>query len=227
MIFQNLTPLEEDSTVEKKIQWLKTHNHFCAKPFHTLQLEMDSKGELKSRPCCNYEGDNGPLLAHHQFSAIKADIIAGVKHTKCIKCWNTEKSNDYSERIRDLLYWPSESINDFLTTGKVSEFNIGVKFSNFCNLACRSCGPNNSSTYAQLMEQSVPIAISTDISENVETWSALLDYTKKIVDTYDVTRIGLIGGETMVQSGAEKYTKGKVLDFQMLHTFIHLSIVDY
>jgi sulfatase maturation enzyme AslB (radical SAM superfamily) len=55
------------------------------------------------------------------------------------------------------------------------------------------------------MGQSVPIAISTDISENVDTWSALLDYTKKTVDTYDVTRIGLIGGETMVQSGAEKY----------------------
>jgi hypothetical protein len=205
MIFQNLTPLEEDSTVEKKIQWLKTHNHFCAKPFHTLQLEMDSKGELKSRPCCNHEGDNGPLLAHHQFSAIKADIIAGVKHPRCIKCWNTEKSNDYSERIRDLIYWSTDSINDFLTTTQVSEFNIGIKFSNFCNLACRSCHQDLSSTYAQIKNQMVPLAMSTDISQDSTVWPALLDYTKKLTETYELVKVGLIGGETMLQQGAEQY----------------------
>ena len=172
MIFQNLTPLEEDSTVEKKIQWLKTHNHFCAKPFHTLQLEMNSRGQLISSPCCNYPGDIGLSSLEPQFLAIKSDILAGVKHSRCTRCWNTEKVNDYSERIRDLVYWPAESINNFLTTAQVSEFNIGIKFSNFCNLACRSCNSGASSTYAQIKNQTVSQFISMDISKDSANWIA-------------------------------------------------------
>jgi hypothetical protein len=205
MIFQNLTPLEEDSTVEKKIQWLKTHNHFCAKPFHTLQLEINPNGQLISSPCCNYSGDIGLSSLDQQFSIIKADVANGIPHKKCHRCWDTEKSNDYSERIRDLIYWPVDSVNKFLNTAQVSEFNIGIKFSNFCNLACRSCGPLLSSTYAQIKNQSVPLAVSTDISEDSTTWPEILDYTKKLTETYELVRVGLIGGETMLQRGAEQY----------------------
>lgn len=205
MIFQNLTLLEEDSTVEKKIQWLKTHNHFCAKPFHTLQVEMNSDGQLTASPCCNYSGDIGLSSTEQQFSAIKLDIANGIKHKKCRRCWNTEKSNDYSERIRDLIYWPTDSINKFLTTTQVSEFNIGIKFSNFCNLACRSCHQHLSSTYAQIKNQMVPLAMSTDISKDSTVWPALLDYTKELTETYELVKVGLIGGETMLQQGAEQY----------------------
>jgi sulfatase maturation enzyme AslB (radical SAM superfamily) len=103
------------------------------------------------------------------------------------------------------VYWPAESINNFLTTAQVSEFNIGIKFSNFCNLACRSCGPDLSSTYAQIKNQSVSQAISIDISRDSTVWPALLDYTKKLTETYELVRVSLIGGETMIQQGAEQY----------------------
>jgi hypothetical protein len=204
-MFNNISQLKSDSTVEGKVQWLKTHQHFCAKPFHTAQIQAHKDNNFFSSPCCNYTGEIGPVGLHSQFSKLKSDVIGGIKNDNCARCWNTEKINDFSERIRDLLPWDNTHINDFLENGTVSEFNLGVKFSNFCNLACRSCDPFLSSTYAKLKNMEAPLEASTDISDNPAAWTDLLDYTRQLTDTYDVVRIGLIGGETMVQHGAEKY----------------------
>lgn len=203
----NLSLVDESASTEEKIQWYKKHNYFCAKPYHTLQLQLHPSGQIQSKPCCNYPGDLGTDLLAQQFRSIKQDIERGVQHSGCQKCWVTEKTNDHSERIRDMAYGPARFINDFVAQGKINQFNLGVKFSNFCNLACRSCWADCSSTYAQLVGQRVSPSVSTDISDDPVTWQTLLDITARAVEQHPEVAIGLIGGESMIQAGAEKYVE--------------------
>jgi hypothetical protein len=205
MLFKNLTTLDNNSTVEQKIQWLKTNQHYCAKPFHTLQLSVNEMDQYRASPCCNYTGEIGLLPPDDQFLQLKTDIINGVKNKGCALCWQSEETNDYSERIRDMLYWQPQEINNFINTGVIKEFNLGTMFSNVCNLACRSCTPSASSTYSLITEQPVSKSLSIDIRENVDKWEALLTYTRELVEKYELVRIGLIGGETMLQRGATEY----------------------
>lgn len=205
MLFKNLTTLDNNSTVEQKIQWLKTNQHYCAKPFHTLQLSVNEMDQYRASPCCNYTGEIGLLPPDDQFLQLKTDIINGVKNKGCALCWQSEETNDYSERIRDMLYWQPQEINNFINTGVIKEFNLGTMFSNVCNLACRSCRSSASSTYSLITEQPVSKSLSIDIRENVDKWEALLTYTRELVEKYELVRIGLIGGETMLQRGATEY----------------------
>jgi hypothetical protein len=210
LIFNNLTVLDENASIEEKVQWLKINNHWCAKPFHTLQVQANTLDNLSANPCCNHNPSEFLQLPEQQFSALKADIAMGVRHKSCETCWKTEITNDFSERVRDMMYWSPKEINNFISTGviKNNEFNLGIKFSNFCNLACRSCSSGCSSTYAMItQDNTVSSAVSTDISQNATVWKSLLDLTKRLTETYEVVRIGMIGGETMIQKGATEYIK--------------------
>lgn len=206
LIFKNIKPAANNATVSEKIQWFKKHNHWCAKPFHTVQIDVDTAGNnIIVKPCCNYrESELGLLPPLEQFAQLRNDIIQGVKHAACWQCHDVEKFNDYSERVRDTVFWDGSSINELLFTGKTNEFNFGIKFSNFCNLACRSCDPTVSSTYATVTKLTDVKYKPRDIS-HTPVWQSVLDYTKQLTETYDLVHIGLIGGETMVQEGASQY----------------------
>ena len=205
MIFKNVETLTTNSTTEK-IQWFKKHQHLCSKPFNNAQIRMDpNMGKISVNPCCNYREPEQKLLSvDQQFASLRDDIVNGIKNTNCETCYNVEKFNDYSERIREMMPWSESQINEWLTTGKTRDFSFGIKFSNFCNLACRSCDSSLSSTYATLTNKPVASIESTDISQTSE-WNNILDFTKILSDQYEMIHIGLIGGETMVQKGASQY----------------------
>jgi hypothetical protein len=205
-MFSKLTPLPLGNDVGKRIIWLKENQHLCAKPFHTVQFSGAWNGDFQVGPCCNYVKNitsipkNGNL-----FEDLKSDILAGMASKHCARCFAHEKSNDYSERVRDMADWSQDMVESFLSKAQSNNFNLGVKFSNFCNLACRSCNPSSSSLYAKIKNISVPSTVSTDISQIPELWDQLLEYTKYLSETQDNLCIGLIGGETMIQRGAELY----------------------
>jgi hypothetical protein len=203
--FYNLTPYQNNFNTEEKLKWLKVNQHLCAKPFHTIQVGISQSGDFFSSPCCNYTGELGSLTKNEKFKDLKIDIKSSKKHPNCIKCWDTEKTNIFSERVKDMLDWNSEMVNNFLLTGKSNNFNLGVKFGNLCNLACRSCDGNQSSLYAQVKQQHIPVSVSTDISEMPEYWNELLEYTKRLSEEHENLCIGLIGGETLIQPGVIRY----------------------
>jgi hypothetical protein len=203
--FYNLTPVYNNFNAEDTLKWLTDNQHICAKPFHTIQVGASPNGDFFSTPCCNYTGEVGSLIKNEKFKDLKEYIKFSKKHPNCSECWETEKTNLFSERVRDMFAWTPEMIQNFLSTGKSNNFNLGIKFGNFCNLACRSCNGSNSSLYAQIKQQHIPISESTDISEMPEYWNELLEYTKRLSEEHENLCIGLIGGETLIQPGVTRY----------------------
>ena len=205
------TPWQHINTFDEKITWFKTNQHICVKPFQTLQVEVSADNKLIARPCCNYSiPEEFKLPVAQQFIEVKDDIRDGKKNSLCNTCWTIEQTNDYSERIREITPWKieadSSTLDNLLTEKKYSaEFNIGIKFSNFCNLACRSCNIYVSSTYASTIgNTNIPIGVTDDISNDPIKWKLLLSGIDEILKNNQYINIGLIGGESMIQPGAIK-----------------------
>ena len=205
------TPWQHINTFDEKIKWFKLNQHICVKPFQTLQIEASADNKLITRPCCNYKvPEEFKLPVAEQFAEVKNDIRTGKKNSLCGTCWTIEQTNDYSERIREITPWNIVSndlmISDLLTEKQYSsEFNIGIKFSNFCNLACRSCNIYVSSTFASTIgNTNIPVGITDDISNDPVKWELLIDGIDEILKHNQYVNIGLIGGESMIQPGAIK-----------------------
>lgn len=205
------TPWQHINTFDEKITWFKTNQHICVKPFQTLQIEASADNKLIARPCCNYKvPEEFKLPVAEQFAEVKDDIRSGKKNSQCDTCWTIEQTNDYSERMREITPWHIESdsvvLLELLAETKYSnEFNIGIKFSNFCNLACRSCNIYVSSTYASTIgNTNIPLGITEDISNDPVKWDMLITGIDEILNNNQYVNIGLIGGESMIQPGAVK-----------------------
>jgi hypothetical protein len=208
------TPWQHVNTFDEKITWFNKNQHICIRPFQTLQIEVSSENKLIARPCCNYAIAE-ELVADlaQQFIAVKNDIRDGKKNSLCNTCWTAEQTNNYSERIRGIVPWPLEGLQSRLEIflqekNNLDEFNIGIKFSNFCNLACRSCNIYVSSTFASITgNNNIPIGIADDISTDPVKWLQLTNLIDQVLETYQYVNIGLIGGETMIQPGAVKFVE--------------------
>jgi organic radical activating enzyme len=203
-IFKNITPLEESSNLDQRLDWLKSNPHFCKKPFQTNYISHRN-GRVISRPCCNFAKDEtGPLTKKEKFIDIKNSIKQGKLDSNCKTCQESEKDNVYSERVREMIWYNPKIINNFIKEGKTKSFNLGVEFSNLCNLACRSCDSQHSSLYAKIKNHKKFVE-PVDLSNLENSWQDLLLHTEELADRYDQLCIGLIGGETMIQKGAELY----------------------
>ena len=76
-----------------------------------------------------------------------------------------------------------------------------MKFSNRCNLACRSCNSFDSSYWSEKMRVPSEPGLDVDISDNDMYWQQM---TAMIVDKHSQTDnfiLHPIGGETMLQAG--------------------------
>lgn len=213
MIFKNISLLNETADTNDTVEWLKQHPHWCIKPFQTIHISHSSlsSGEsFTASPCCNF-GSNYfnakvPLTTlKQQFSPLKETIINGVKNESCRICYNTEKTNIFSERVREVMQLPPHTLNNFLTTNKLNEYTIGIKFGNLCNLACRSCDGSLSTTYAKVVNDVTKY--DQEITNDIPQWNDLLNYVQTALDTYELVHVGLIGGETMLQPGARQFTE--------------------
>lgn len=70
------------------------------------------------------------------------DFKNGIKNSACQHCWNEEESGIRSKRIRD-----NERFADKNKKNMVQFLDLSM--GNTCNIKCRTCGPFNSSKWAQ------------------------------------------------------------------------------
>jgi len=203
-IFKNITPLDNSSDLDQRLDWLRSNPHFCFKPFQTNYVSYRNK-KIISRPCCNFAIDEiGPLSRNEKFIEIKDSIKQGKLDLNCKTCQESEKDNIYSERVREIVWYNPKIINSFIEEGKTKTYNLGVEFSNLCNLACRSCDSQHSSLYAKI-KNDLQFVDPVDISDAGDSWRDLLLYTQELTHNYEKVLVGLIGGETFIQKGADLY----------------------
>jgi organic radical activating enzyme len=210
-----------------------------------MQIEFDGqrdvakqKTTLRNSCCCNLESDR--QLDSLESSAdlasdVKQSMQLGQVNPRCYRCHNSEKQTGTSERTMALLSMPPTLLETFVNTLQVPEFTIRIKFSNLCNLACRSCSPTFSSRYAQTHQLTVPVELTKDIGSAPDNWNFITSSIVKYLSIYQTINITLLGGESTIQPGAIKLLqwikeqdlcKRVCLDITTNMTVANTSVID-
>lgn len=200
-----------------KEQWIRDNKHICILPFsvHSISVEFDGQRDVKKQQtffrnscCCNLINHdreiNAQKISPDNFLEIKKSISEGKLHTRCQVCCDSETQTGSSERTLNLMSPPASIIQKFVDHGEIENFDFRIKFSNLCNLSCRSCSPTYSSKYAQIHNITVPRELSVDISDDPVLWQDIVDSIDYYVKKFGKISLSLFGGETLIQPGAIK-----------------------
>lgn len=188
---------------QKTIEWIKNNQTVCLSPYSRLDLRIHDQ-QLAVTCCCNLDVDTNVALDFAQIEQIGKEMAVGVKPAECKICWDIEDHGGQSERIKYLVSFPNEKLEEFVQTRQPDEFTIGAKFSNKCNLACRSCNELDSSFWATTMGIPQDPLYTEDISNNPIFWT---NFTNKILEhigKHKQLSVQPIGGETLLTNGFNK-----------------------
>jgi hypothetical protein len=196
------TLLLSNPTVDEKVIWIKENQHICRWPWSREQINFINDRPV-STPCCNAKADYDDFdrSSNLQYQQIKQAMIAGNTHELCKVCTANEAQNMSSERIQGLVDMPWNSIQNLLTYHSEEKNYFSIKLSNFCNLACRSCQPEDSSTYSQIYKK---IDNSFDLSSDSLIWDKIKNKIRNSANEKP-TIVNLLGGETTIQPGFYKF----------------------
>ena len=162
---------------------------FCVAPWIETHIGVDGK----IMPCCGYDAGNpfGNIKestieqAFNSPQAIKArqDMINGVKHKGCYKCWRDEDLHGHSYRTahRDQYGRISElSFNRMTEDFKILPLHLkrlDLRFDNKCNLKCRICSPKYSTAWT---------SEGKDLKENYD-WEGMELHLHETDGGYDIS----------------------------------------
>jgi hypothetical protein len=129
---------------------VKSLSTFCALAFGGLCLEAGGR----SKPCCKYsKWDNSlnatqvsltELLRSPQQEELRRDLLEGIKHQGCQRCWDDEKNG-----IKSLRQQSNEKFNSFIDPDDLKVRVLDFGFGNTCNAACIMCESSSSSLWSE------------------------------------------------------------------------------
>ena len=193
---------------DSRLEWLKTRPNACFKPFMTLSLrshnQPDKQG-IRHSCCCNLDVDYiQPGQETEFFDQLRGNIMQGKGHPACHLCYTDEANGAMSERIKNWLMIDDDMFNVLTRDYSDGSFEVYVKFSNSCPLACRSCDGLESSTYAKIAHQPVPAHVEADFLDDPANFARLKEIIQEAHDRYQLPILHVTGGEPLVQSGCVK-----------------------
>lgn len=173
--------------------------------------------------CCNLDIEYSTEIGTTGLvDSVAATMDQGKTHPACWRCYDEENRGHLSERIRSLMNFSLEELEEFNHRGfRDPQIEIGMKFSNLCNLGCRSCGSSDSSTFEKVTKIKLDFpSMAQDLSEMTEYWNMLLEYIDKKFHETETIIIHPIGGETFIQPGFHK-----LLDWLIEQDFARRSVL--
>jgi radical SAM protein with 4Fe4S-binding SPASM domain len=145
---------------------------FCVLPW--INLSTDVNGSL--RPCCKFaqpsidneyqlpnmkDGSLLELWNHEKFQNLRRAFLDGKKPTECSSCWNEEAAGLSSFRTE---FVQNKKIRitgrQFGLVADSGPLSLDLKLNNVCNLKCRICGPQASSTFLKEHQERFNIKIT-------------------------------------------------------------------
>ena len=176
----------------------------CVTPW--INLEIRQQGDLS--PCCVYKVDNYPNVKNVSvkdidYTDLRQQLLDGEQPIGCSRCWNNEKNNVKSKRLRDAYVYRDKIFNiDYNDTKTNKLVSLDIKTGQTCNLSCRICNPLYSSKWASEFSQnkeSYPQFSSLKLTKNEwtdvngsQTWKDLEEITS------DLSYITFSGGEPLL-----------------------------
>lgn len=144
---------------------------FCVLPW--VNLSTDVNGSL--RPCCKFaqpetsneyqlpnmkEGNLDVLWNDQRFQNLRQAFLDGKKPKECQSCWDEEAAGMPSFRVQ----WSKDKKihTEGMTFNAIAEQGpraMDLKLNNVCNLKCRICGPQASSTFLKEYQERFDIKI--------------------------------------------------------------------
>lgn len=162
---------------------------FCSLPwFHAL-----TKPNGGVKPCCRYNktlDDNltdqslTEIFQSPEMNSIRSDMIKGVSNINCEKCYREERNGKKSYR---------QIVNEY---AKIDIDNPQIEYiefalSNFCNLKCRSCRSELSTSW---YEDDIALGNISKSSPKI----IKLDLSKIDIDLKALKRVRFTGGEPLI-----------------------------
>jgi hypothetical protein len=198
--------------------------HFCILPWIHFHAWPDGK----VFPCCMADS-NKPLantsdesiikmMNSEDFKALRLRMLNDEPSEVCQRCYDVELFGTWSLRQSQNTVRGVSSlglVNKTNTDGSIDDFKLkymDIRFSNICNMKCRSCGPSCSSLWAQEYKERHGEVMLKDrfgltkvvVSNNDDGsfWEKLLPYLDDVEEVY------FAGGEVLITP--EHY---KILDY--------------
>jgi uncharacterized Fe-S cluster-containing radical SAM superfamily protein len=202
---------------------------FCNTPWYELHIYWDGSLGI----CCQedhklYDSDQQYNIAHMSIADwfnsepvqnFRQQILGDTPVSACRRCWVHEEVGGHSRRIKTnqksaifmQAFLPSfeqsPGRKHFDASGITSTHpvDIHVDLGNYCNLACKMCGPQASSVIASQQVQwgikSSKQYVGTDWTKNKTVWNSFL---QQLLDIPGLNNIHLMGGETLLTNRFEQ-----------------------
>ena len=138
---------------------LKESKTFCMYPW--VHLHAYPTGEV--HPCCHAEWKHPPLGSAHnntlkeiwnseRMCKLRNDMLSETPNVSCQRCYEQEESGFFSGRKSSNKHHGHHvnRVRETTPTGHLERFEMtywDIRFSNLCNLRCRTCGPTFSSQW--------------------------------------------------------------------------------
>jgi len=149
-----------DQLDEEEKDWLIKSKTFCMYPW--IHLHVSPNGSAS--PCCNSDNiKHGPLGNTHEQSIkelwncpkqkqLRVDMLSGTPNEYCKRCYEHEEAGFFSMRQSANKHHGHlvSRVHETKDDGTFDRYEMvywDVRFSNLCNLRCRSCGHSFSSSW--------------------------------------------------------------------------------
>lgn len=196
-------------TPADKSRLLKESKHFCMLPWLSLQIRPNGA----VYPCClaQTSGQLGDakktslskIWNSNQLRKIRKKMLKDEPVSACNYCYQLEKNTEGSFRKKfneDFAHHFDSVVPYTSSNGRLNDFKLrywDFRLSNFCNLKCRSCGHDSSSSwYSDSIKLKYPPASRQAIER-------VADYRPQIIDDLlsqlpYVEEIYFAGGEPLI-----------------------------
>jgi len=149
-----------DQLTERELHLLTENTTFCMYPW----IHMNASPNGEAMPCCLWDHNvkMGSVKTHtikelwnsDQWKILRNNMLNGIESPGCKKCYEEEKNGFFSNRQSANKHHGHhiKKITDTYNDGKLDQFQLtywDIRFSNLCNLSCRSCGHIFSSSWYQ------------------------------------------------------------------------------
>ena len=182
---------------------------FCLMPW--VHFHMDTMGKVKA--CCSTSITYGQLSANSDRKSLKKiwnskaamtfrkKMMSGIADKRCSGCYDREAAGKSSMRTETLAKYSDMVENVFKTTDlegytSLEPVYLDLRFSNVCNLRCRTCWHGASSSWFEeakvLNNQVVEKAIIKATTNNISVLKSIVEFSADPVEIY------FAGGEPLL-----------------------------
>jgi len=200
--------VEFADTEEKEHHYLTKSKTFCMYPWMHLNINPDGS----VMPCCEASeplGDSNAdsletIWNSDAMKTLRVSMLTENLSATCVKCYESEIYGLESGRLmaNGKFKHHVHKIHNTTETGHLDKFELirwDVRFSNICNLSCRSCGPTLSSNWYKDQLQLEPNFVSKHPVAVIKAGRHKLDIQEQLIPHLDfVEHIYFAGGEPLI-----------------------------